>query len=181
MATDPSSRPWSRMPRNASPLPAMEIRLAHADEYDRVADILTDAYAPSGLRVGDAYWGHLRDVSKRAATAEVWVAAQGPTVLGTVTWPPPGSPEREVAADGEAEFRMLGVAPAAQGQGIGRALVEAVVRRARSDGFRRVVLSTAPWSTAAHHLYERFGFVRVPERDWPVYVDLVLRVYALEL
>jgi ribosomal protein S18 acetylase RimI-like enzyme len=166
---------------NATPLPALQIRIAHADEYDRVADILTDAYAPSGLRAGDAYWGHLRDVSQRAATAEVWVAAHGQTVLGTVTWPPPGSPEREVAADGEAEFRMLGVDPAAQGRGIGRALVDAVVVRARSEGLRRVVLSTAPWSTAAHHLYERLGFVRVPERDWSVYVDLVLRVYALEL
>jgi ribosomal protein S18 acetylase RimI-like enzyme len=159
----------------------MEIRLAHADEYDRVADILTEAYAPGGLRAGDAYWGHLRDVSRRATTAEVWVAAEDQTVLGTVTWPPPGSPQRELAADGEAEFRMLGVDPRAQGRGIGRALVEAVVERARTEGFRRVVLSTAPWSIAAHHLYERLDFVRVPERDWPVYVDLVLRVYALEL
>jgi ribosomal protein S18 acetylase RimI-like enzyme len=169
------------MALSASPLPGLQIRVAHADEYDRVADILTGAYAPSGLRPGDDYWENLRDVTGRAATAEVWVAVDGRTVLGTVTWPPPGSPEREVAGDGEAELRMLAVDPGAQGRGIGRALVEAVVERARAQGLRRVVLSTAPWSTAAHRLYERLGFVRVPERDWPVYVDLVLRVYALEL
>ncbi|MDN5798236.1 MAG: GNAT family N-acetyltransferase [Intrasporangium sp.] len=159
----------------------VEIRLAREGEYDRVADILATAYAPSGLRPGDDYYQHLRDVAGRVAAAEVWVAVEGSEVLGTVTWPPVGSPEREVAGDDEAEFRMLAVDPRVQGLGIGRALVEAIVRRARSEGFRRIVLSTTTWSTSARRLYADMGFVRVPERDWPVNDDLVLQAYALEL
>lgn len=159
----------------------MEIRLAREDEYGRVGDILTTAYAVSGLRPGDDYYEELRDVAGRSGTAEVWVAVDGPTVLGTVTWPPPGSPGREVARGEEAEFRMLAVDPAAQGQGVGRALINWVVDRARSEGFRRVVLSTASWSTTAHPLYESRGFVHVLDRDWEVYPGFVLAVYALEL
>jgi ribosomal protein S18 acetylase RimI-like enzyme len=159
----------------------VEIRSAREDEYERVADILAAAYAPSGLRPGDDYYEHLRDVAGRADGAEVWVAVDGAAVLGTVTWPGIGSPHRELAADDEAEFRMLAVDPSVQGRGVGRALLDAVVDRARSEGFRRVVLSTAPWSAAAHRLYEQSGFVRVQDRDWPVYPELVLQVYALEL
>lgn len=159
----------------------MEIRRARAEEYDRVADILSAAYAPSGLAPGDDYYEHLRDVAGRADGAEVWVAVDGPDVVGTVTWPPAGSAHREVAADDEAEFRMLAVDPSVQGRGVGRALLDEVVNRARAEGFRRVVLSTAPWSTTAHRLYADYGFVHVPERDWPVLPDLVLAVYALEL
>ncbi len=159
----------------------VEIRQAHEDEYDRIADILVAAYAPSGLRPGDYYYEHLRDVAGRTSHAEVWVAVEDSSVLGTVTWPPVGSAARELATDDEAEFRMLAVDPAAQGRGVGRALVEAVIDRARADGFHRVVLSTAPWSTTAHRLYARRGFVHVPERDWPVGDELTLAVYALEL
>jgi GNAT superfamily N-acetyltransferase len=159
----------------------MEVRPAREDEYDRVADILISAYAPSGMGPGDDYYEELRDVAGRTDGAEVWVAVQGPTVLGTVTWPLPGSAHREVAGADEAEFRMLAVDPALQGRGVGRALIDWVVARARSEGFRRVVLSTAPWSTTAHRLYEQRGFVHVPDRDWLVFPGLVLRVYALEL
>jgi GNAT superfamily N-acetyltransferase len=159
----------------------VEIRVAREDEYADVADILAAAYAPSGLRPGDGYYEELRDVAGRVDGAEVWVAVDGSAVLGTVTWAPIESPHREVAADDEAEFRMLAVDPAAQGHGVGRALLDAVVDRARAEGFRRVVLSTADWSTRAHRLYDESGFVHLPERDWPVYPHLVLRVYALEL
>ena len=109
----------------------MEIRLALADEYDRVADILTSAYAPSGLRAGDDYYEHLRDVAGRAQGAEIWVAVEGGAVLGTVTWPGVGSPHRELAADDEAEFRMLAVDPPPQGRRGGWALVGPGVPRVR--------------------------------------------------
>lgn len=159
----------------------MQIRPVHEDEYDRVADILTAAYAPTGLQPGDGYYDHLRDVAGRLGSAEVWVAVDDGTVLGTVTWPPLGSVEREVARDDEAEFRMLAVDPAMQGRGVGRALVEAVLDRARSEGFRHVVLSTGPWSGPAHRLYRDLGFVHAPERDRTIDADLTLEVYTLEL
>jgi hypothetical protein len=35
--------------------------------------------------------------------------------------------------------------------------------------------------TAAHRLYERLGFTRLPDRDWTPVPGVDLRVYALDL
>ena len=76
---------------------------------------------------------------------------------------------------------MLAVDPTNQGGGVGRALVEAVIERARQDGKRRLTLLTAPWMEAAHRLYARLGFVPAPELDKVVESGLRLRGFALEL
>jgi ribosomal protein S18 acetylase RimI-like enzyme len=91
----------------------------------------------------------------------------------------------DIALPGEAEIRMLAVAHEARGQGAGEALVRACVDRARAtDGCVRVVLSTQRTMHAAHRIYERLGFVRVPERDWnpiPELDDITLLTYELTL
>jgi GNAT superfamily N-acetyltransferase len=61
---------------------------------------------------------------------------------------------------------MLVVDPAARGQGVGAALVEWCIARARTSGVRSLRLSTQTGMTAAGRLYLRLGFVRTPERDW---------------
>ena len=66
-------------------------------------------------------------------------------------------PDRELEPD-EAHLRMLGVSPAAQGRGVGRALVEAAAALARAAGKRRLTLGTLPEMTAARRLYEGMGF-----------------------
>lgn len=48
----------------------------------------------------------------------------------------------------------------ARGQGLGRALIEAAIAQARSDGCRRITLLTDGTNTAAHAFYERAGFTR---------------------
>ena len=42
-------------------------------------------------------------------------------------------------------------------------------------------LSTDPRMTAAHRLYGRLGFTRLPERNWSPRPGIDLLVYALEL
>ena len=61
---------------------------------------------------------------------------------------------------------MLAVDPAAQGRGVGEALVRACVARAREVGAGAIVICARDFTVAAHRLYERLGFVRTPERDW---------------
>jgi ribosomal protein S18 acetylase RimI-like enzyme len=56
--------------------------------------------------------------------------------------------------------------PAAAGQGIGRALTEAMLDRARELGCRTVDLTSRPSREAANRLYQRAGFVA---RDTTVY------------
>src|SRR4051812_36245558 len=87
-------------------------------------------------------WGdHLKelaDVRDRIRRTQVLVAVEDGRVLGTVTLELTGrtesgrrSPESSPLEPGEAHVRMLGVAPGAQGRGIGRMLMEACLDEAR--------------------------------------------------
>ena len=64
--------------------------------------------------------------------------------------------------EGEYEVAKMAVAPAAQGQGIGRALLAAVIDAARHAGVRRLSLETNRVLTPAIHLYESCGFRHIP-------------------
>lgn len=145
----------------------MLIRLAEPGDLAAVGEVTVAAFAPFTRGPGDPYVERLRDAATRAAQAELWSAVDDrEEVLGTVTTCPPGSPWRELAVDGEGEFRMLAVSPTAQGRGVGDALVRHVLDHYREQGAGAVVLSSLTTQTAAHRLYARHGFARVPERDW---------------
>ncbi|MFD5294417.1 GNAT family N-acetyltransferase [Streptomyces mutabilis] len=164
------------------------IRRAAADEYETLGEITARAYLQDGLLdfgESDAYLDELRNVARRAAAAEVLAAVADGRVLGGVTFVPSGGPMADIARPGEAEIRMLAVAPEARGRGAGEALVRACVDRARAvEGCVRVVLSTQRTMRPAHRLYERLGFVRTPDRDWnplPELDDITLLTYELTL
>jgi ribosomal protein S18 acetylase RimI-like enzyme len=59
--------------------------------------------------------------------------------------------------------------------------VTSCLERARSAGKSRMVLSTDPRMAAAHRLYGRLGFSRLPERDWSPIPGVELMVYARDL
>jgi GNAT superfamily N-acetyltransferase len=160
---------------------SVTVRPVSSDEYDKVGDLVMAAY--SALRpVRGPYEDEIRGVAERAAGADVLVAVEGGELLGTVTFVSgEGSYSREIAGEREAEFRMLAVAPGAQGRGVGRALVDACLRRARALGADRLVLSSGDWMTTAHRLYEGCGFRRTPERDWEPAPQVRLITYALDL
>ncbi|CAL9588714.1 GNAT family N-acetyltransferase [Streptomyces sp. enrichment culture] len=164
------------------------IRRASAEEYPALGELTAQAYLRGGLLdfgESDAYLGELRDVGRRAAAAEVLVAADDDRVLGGVTFVPSGGAMADIARSGEAEIRMLAVDPEARGRGVGEALVRACTDRARAvPGCGSVVLSTQRTMRAAHRLYERLGFVRTPDRDWnplPELDDITLLTYVLRL
>lgn len=147
----------------------MLIRPAEPSEYDAVGDITVAAYTTDRhLDASADYVEELRDARARAADAELLVAVEhdsGP-VLGTVTFCLAGTPYAELARPGEAEFRMLAVAPEARQRGIGQMLVRRCVELAQRAGCSGLVLCTMESMTAAHRIYGRFGFERVPDRDW---------------
>ncbi|MEI8412377.1 MULTISPECIES: GNAT family N-acetyltransferase [unclassified Kribbella] len=157
-----------------------QIRLAVPGEYDAVGELTVEAYAHDGFVKGD-YAMTLRAAADRAAKAELWVAADEDGLLGTVTFCPPGSVYREIGLDDEGEFRMLGVAGRARGLGIGTALTERCVERSRELGLRRLVMSSAVYMTSAHRIYDRLGFVRIPERDWSPIPGVDLHAFSLDL
>ncbi len=157
-----------------------EIRQALPEEYDAVGELTVAAYSQDGFVRGE-YAMTLRAAADRAAKAELWVAADESGLLGTVTYCPPGSVYREIGLDHEGEFRMLGVAGRARGLGIGTALTSHCIERTRELGLPRIVLSSAVAMTAAHRIYERLGFTRLPERDWAPIPGLDLYAFSLDL
>ncbi|MBO0610386.1 GNAT family N-acetyltransferase [Myceligenerans salitolerans] len=166
------------------------IRPIAATEHEPLGELTVQAYLGEGfLDHGeqDPYLPRLRDVGGRAAVADVLVAVEGDgrgdRLLGGVTYVPEPGPMSDLARDGEAEIRMLVVAPEARRRGVGEALARACLDRARSAGRSAVVLCSQPRMRAAHRVYERLGFRRDPERDWSPddKLDLLLAAYRLEL
>lgn len=68
-----------------------------------------------------------------------------------------------VVAD-EAELLTIAVEPARRGQGLGRALLEAVIVHAAALGAAQLHLEVAVDNAAALALYERAGFARAGRR-----------------
>ena len=166
--------------------PTIAIREARPGELAAAGDVVVRAYRAlgGGGDAHEAYLEHVRDAAGRARHCPVLVAVDEGTgeVLGSVTYVPgQGNAFAELAGEGEGEFRMLGVAPEAQGRGVGAALARACIARARADGRHGIVISTTPVMHAAHRLYEHLGFRRAPERDWVPVPGVELWAYVLAL
>jgi ribosomal-protein-alanine N-acetyltransferase len=67
-------------------------------------------------------------------------------------------------AGGEAEILTLAVAPAARGRGLGRALLQAAINKARALGAGTMFLEVGADNPAALALYAGLGFVKVGDR-----------------
>lgn len=163
------------------------VREAREAELDRIGALTAEVYEADGL-AGPEYVQVLRDARARwespATTLLVAFddgAEEPEDLLGTVVYAAPGSPWQDLGTGAEVEFRMLATAAPARGRGVGESLVRACVDRAKAAAAPRLVLSTGPQHVAAHRLYDRLGFTRVPERDWAPTTDLTLRAYVLEL
>jgi ribosomal protein S18 acetylase RimI-like enzyme len=161
----------------------VRIRLARPEDLSAVGEITVAAYADFTLGPSDPYIARLGDAAARAEQAELWLAEDecedGRAVLGTVTVCPPRSVWREISRPGEGEFRMLAVAPAARGHGVGEALARFAIERLSAQWVHAIVLSSLSTMHAAHRLYERLGFRRDAERDWSPAPGVELLAYVL--
>jgi ribosomal protein S18 acetylase RimI-like enzyme len=169
------------------------IRDARPDEHAVVGELRVAAYRALGLLHDESEYaqtlrglGFDGDRGVRGDCA-VLVAADeaaseaGNQILGTVTLEP-FEPGGELAKDHtEADVRAFAVSPHAQGQGVGRELLLAVIERAEKRGLRRLRLCTQPAMRAAQHLYTTTGFSRTPDLDWEPRPGLILRAYELPL
>jgi GNAT superfamily N-acetyltransferase len=149
---------------------AVLVRLARRDELDAVGRLTVDAYVEDYSLPRDHFYAtELADAAGRGEHGEVLVAvAADGTVVGSVTVAWPDTPLGGDIRAGELTFRMLAVAPAARRHGAGRALVRAVIGRARDLGVGRIVIFSGQVMAAAHALYVSLGFRRLPARDMRV-------------
>jgi ribosomal protein S18 acetylase RimI-like enzyme len=161
----------------------LEIRPVAAGEEEAVGDLTLAAYSAIGeLSLSDGYADELLDVKRRAADAVVLVALLDGRLIGGVTYVPDASSTwAEDLQPGEAGIRMLAVHPDAQGAGAGRALTQECIDQATAARREAVFLHSTPWMTAAHSIYTRLGFLRVPDRDWVPVPEVPLWAFRLEL
>lgn len=83
----------------------------------------------------------------------IWVAAAGDDIVGCVALRPlPGA---------IGEVKRMYVARERRGVGVGRALLEALIERARSLGYQRLRLGTLGDMHQAQTLYRSLGFVPI--------------------
>ena len=167
----------------------MEIRVARPEEFGAVGQVTVEAYRAlhGGKPLGD-YEDRLLAVADRAADSVVVVALDDAgDLVGAVTYVPGAERAMSEFSDPEAAgIRMLAVRPDRQGAGIGRALTDACIARARGDGRSRVVLHSTDVMEVARAMYARMGFVEAPEldvwiRDRPGQDPLRLIAFVLEL
>nr|WP_246324036.1 GNAT family N-acetyltransferase [Petropleomorpha daqingensis] len=158
----------------------MRVEPATPADFGRIAELTAGVYRDEGL-APEEFQRELRDVAGRAARAELLVARDGEAVVGSVALVLDGDFREISDSDDEAAFRMLVVDRGVRGRGVGELLVRDCLDRARAAGKRRMVLSTDPSMRAAHRLYERLGFTRLPERDWSPLPGVNLMAYSLEL
>ena len=157
----------------------MDIRDARREEFGRIGELRVAAYRADGF-LHEGYADTLRALATDG-TGEILAAVDDGDILGTVTlvtWPNGGEVLRR---PGEGEIRALAVAAPARGRGIGRALLDAVLRRATDRDVHDLLLLTQPEMRAAQHLYTEAGFRRLPERDHEFASGFLLIAFGLSL
>lgn len=131
------------------------VRIASPADAGIIAEILSDAFS----EFDDKYTAEaLRyvcptadEVRRRFDEGPIWVASINDEIAGTVSVVP--EPDWLY-------IRSMAVVPAAQGHGIGGALMRAIEKYADEIGERTLFLYTTHFSSDAIRLYEKHGFIR---------------------
>jgi predicted N-acetyltransferase YhbS len=164
------------------------IRDARPSDRKAIRDVTLAAYQEYAPRMPAHWKGYRQNILATLAhvgPADQIVAEAGGAVVGSVLLYPgqPGSAvdSEDVVGNPWPEIRLLAVAPGGRGRGIGAALMQECVRRARAAGATALSLHTSDLMQVALHMYERMGFVRAPELDFHPAPDLTIKGYRLDL
>src|SRR5262249_40304196 len=155
-------------------------------ELDAVGAMMVQAYAEFSPPIPPPMWkeyaDEIRDVRSRLAVASLIVAEDAGRLLGAVTYYPDATKESNAPWPAPwAAFRLLAVHPEGRGRGIGRLLTEECLRRARAAGSEAMGLHTTQLMSVARAMYERMGFVRVPDYDFFPVPTFRVMAYRLTL
>lgn len=141
--------------------------LAPTDDAALAGRIVQQAYASLvDAPHDDEYHALLGHVAGRVHESVVVVAVLDDAIVGCLTYVPDHlSAHFEFDDRDAASFRYFGVLPGLHGRGVGEAMVQWCIDRARHDGRARIRIHSLESMPAAQRLYLRMGFVRDPDGD----------------
>lgn len=126
------------------------IRKARAADAERVAEIVARAYALLAARMDKPPAPMSEDYAARIAGGAVEVLEENGTVLGMIVL---------VGLADALLLENVGVAPEAQGRGLGRRLIDHAEREARARGHARIRLYTHATMVENQAMYRHLGYV----------------------
>jgi GNAT superfamily N-acetyltransferase len=134
-----------------------DFRKGDAKEVNRVA---LAAFGEFSSQYSD--WPALARIlgrmSELADSGEIVVAETAPNIIGAVAYIPPHQPKAPYFDKAWPIIRSLVVHPSHRRAGVGRALADECIRRARRDKSSVIALHTSPVLTVALPMYLRMGF-----------------------
>lgn len=145
-------------------------RLAPADSFDELTDLLHRAYAPllaAGMRF-NATHQPAEVTRERCESGECWVLAHDGRLIGTVTLYAPDGTSGTPHYDREdvASFGQMCVDPAWQGKGLASVLMDLAEHRARELGAAHVALDTSERAGRLIAIYSARGYAFVEHAQW---------------
>ena len=158
---------------------SLAIRDARPADAPAIEAVTLAAYQEYSVQLPPPFWEAYR-ANIVSTLADVKPAAQ---LVAELAGRIAAFPSRDGAAATARwpEVRLLAVDPGARGHGVGDALMQAGIQRARATGAGALTLHTTPMMAAAMRLYTRLGFVHVPELDFEPAPGLTVRGFRLTL
>jgi len=165
------------------------VRDARPGDRQAILALTLEAYGEYAGQV-PALWERYREnivatLEDVAPAAQIVAEDESGALVGAVLLYPAGS---ALAIPGAApmrrrwpEVRLLAVAPAARGHGVGALLMRECLRRAAEAGDSALSLHTTEMMRAARRLYQRLGFVREPSLDFHPAPGFTIEGYRLDL
>jgi GNAT superfamily N-acetyltransferase len=136
------------------------IRHFHPKDAASVNALALDAFEQFKNAYVDwpAFRTRIANMAGLADVGELIVAELDGHIVGAVAYIGPGVQKAEFFQPEWPIMRMLVVAPSARGLGVGRALVDECLRRAKRDGASVFALHTSELMQVALPMYQRMGF-----------------------
>ncbi|HRK42206.1 MAG TPA: GNAT family N-acetyltransferase [Gemmobacter sp.] len=132
------------------------IRRAAPHEVNAAQKVLRAAFTPFVALIGQKPAPMLADLAAAQAAGQLWLAGEGQAITAVMVCSVKGA---------ALDLDILAVAPEAQGQGMGRAMIAHAEALAGENGLGVVTLYTNAAMQGAQRLYGQLGFDLVERRQ----------------